>query len=93
MSKVEAEIKTKMGKLTTEVDGIKEMLVHHEKNKAKFKVIVLTIFSIGIVCLAYLWCSAPKLTEQERGTMLRFPRRPKDLAVILKVIERYNIDN
>lgn len=87
------EAKSQMGKLTTEVGGIKEMLEHHEKNKTKFKIIVMTIFTIGIVCFITLWLSAPKLTQEERNTILKIPKGPQDLSNILKVVERYNTDN
>ena len=87
------EAKTDKGKLTNEIKGVKEMLEHHEKNKTKFKIIIMTIFSIGAIFLICLWLSAPKITEEERSSIMKIPKGPQDLANILKVVERYNKDN
>ena len=89
----DSESKTHMGKLTNEVKGIKEMLEHHEKNKTKFKAIVITIFSICLIIFVLLWLSPPKLTPEESALIMKIPKHPKDLQNILIVIERYNKDN
>ena len=87
------EPKSNLGKLEQSVKGVREMMLHHEKNKTKFKIILASVFTFGLICFGLLWSSAPKLTEAEKLLVLKFPRSPSDLSNILKVIERYNADN
>lgn len=86
------EPKSDLGKLEQSVKGVKEMMAHHEKNKTKFKIILGTIFTVGVICFGVIWTSAPKLTEAEQS-VLKFPRTPSDLQGILSVVLRYNNDN
>lgn len=84
---------SKVNKLKSKVSGITEMLEYHEKNKARFKMIVLAIFSTGFLCFLFLWMSAPELTQEDKNSILKIPKTPADLSEILGVIERYNKEN
>lgn len=93
MKKEENNPKTQKEKLTSEIKGIKEMLEYHEKNKMKFRIIMISIFAIAAFLFCILVYKAPPITPDEKLILFRVPGGPSDLKEVLSVLNRYNKDH